>query len=292
MNTSKNLRLGIILMIITSVIFSIQDALSQHLAKNYNTPMIVMIRFWVFSVFALVMARQHFGSVRRALHSVAPKIQILRSAILSIEICVMVSAFTLIGLVESHAVFACYPLLITALSARMLGEDVGWRRWSAIGVGFLGVLVILKPSGQVFSWASLVPLASAGLFALYGILTRYVGRVDAPLTSLVYTGLVGVVITTAFGIWWWEPMARADWGWMAFLSVSAVGGHYALIKCYEYAEASAVQPFAYLQLVFASAFGVFLFGEDLRANVVWGALIVSAAGIFTLVRSSKKAARL
>jgi drug/metabolite transporter (DMT)-like permease len=109
----------------------------------------------------------------------------------------MVLAFTLLGLVESHAVFTCYPLLIAALSGPILGERVGWRRWAAIGVGFIGVLVILQPGVRVFEVEALIPLTSAFMFALYGLLTRYAARKDRTETSFFWTGTVGAVVMTA-----------------------------------------------------------------------------------------------
>jgi drug/metabolite transporter (DMT)-like permease len=197
----------------------------------------------------------------------------------------MVSAFVLLGLVESHAVFTCYPLLVAALSGPVLGEKVGWRRWTAIGIGFLGVLVILKPGVAVFSPAALVPLLAAAMFALYGLLTRYAARQDSAATSFFWTGTVGAAAMTAIGIWFWQPMNAPDWGWMALLCMTGALGHYLLIRAYDVAEASAVQPFAYLQLVFASAIGILVFGEILEWNVVAGAGLVVAAGLFTLWRA-------
>ncbi len=96
----------------------------------------------------------------------------------------MVIAFVKLGLVEAHAVFTCYPLLVAALSGPVLGESVGWRRWTAIGIGFVGVLIILQPGMHVFSPWAIVPLICAFLFALYGLLTRYVARKDAASVSL------------------------------------------------------------------------------------------------------------
>jgi len=196
----------------------------------------------------------------------------------------------LLGLVESHAIFACYPLLIAALSGPVLGEKVGWRRWVAIGIGFVGVLVILQPGYTVFAPAAVVPLASAFMFALYGLLTRYAARKDTTATSFFWTGTSGAVVMTVAGIWFWEPMTASDWLWMAALCVTGASGHWLLIKTYEVAEASEVQPFAYLQLVFASAIGLLLLGETLRPNVALGAAIVVGAGLFTLWRARAKAA--
>jgi drug/metabolite transporter (DMT)-like permease len=125
---------------------------------------------------------------------------------------------------------------------------------------------------------------AALMFALYGLLTRYVARKDSAATSFFWTGTVGSVAMTAVGIWFWEPMTGPDWMWMAALCVTGALGHYTLIKCYEVAEASAVQPFAYLQLVFVSIIGISVFSETIRANVAFGAALIVGAGLFTLWR--------
>jgi len=150
------------------------------------------------------------------------------------------------------------------------------------------VLIILEPGFGVFSPAAIVPLISALLFALYGLLTRFAARKDNANTSFFWTGTVGAVAITAVGIWFWEPMTATDWVWMAALCVTGATGHFTLIKTYEVAEASAVQPFAYLQLVFASFFGITFFGETLELNVAIGAAVVVCAGLFTLWRERVK----
>ena len=276
------------LMILTTFIFAIQDGISQHLAVNNNVVMIVMIRYWFFAAFVIAIARRQSGSIRAAARTKQPLLQIARGTLLALEICVMVTAFVYLGLVESHAIFACYPLLIAALSGPVLGEAVGWRRWAAIGIGFVGVLVILQPGFAVFSPAAAIPLASAFMFALYGLLTRYAARRDNTTTSFFWTGTSGAVVMTVVGVWFWEPMSAADWRWMITLCFNGAAAHWLLIKTYEVAEASAVQPFAYLQLVFASIIGIFLLGETLRPNVALGAAIVVGAGLFTLWRARQK----
>jgi drug/metabolite transporter (DMT)-like permease len=121
------------------------------------------------------------------------------------------------------------------------------------------------------------------------LLTRYVARTDTSATSFFYTGTVGALVATLIGMWFWEPMSGGDWVWMGALCISGASGHYLLIRCYEVAEASAVQPFAYLQLVFASTMGIAVFGENLRLNVALGAGLIVAAGLFTLWRARQKA---
>ena len=285
---SNNIPLGIALMIATTVVFSLQDAISRHLAGTYNTWMVVMIRYWFFAAFVMVLAARRAGGLRAAAKTAQPGVQIFRALLLAAEICVAIYGFTLLGLVESHAVFASYPLLVAALSGPILGEKVGWRRWTAIGIGFVGVLVILEPGFGVFNPLAIVPLISAVMFAVYGLVNRYAGRKDRTATSFFWTGVVGSIFMTCVGVWFWEPMSAGDWLWMGTLCLTGASGHWLLIRCYEVAEASAVQPFAYFQLVFASALGMAIFGEVLRPNVAVGAAIIVCAGLFTLWRERQK----
>ena len=285
---SNNVPLGVALMVATTIVFALQDGISRHLAGEYNVMMVVMIRYWFFAAFVIAVASRKAGGFRAAARTTQPFVQVTRGLLLAAEICVAVFGFTILGLVESHAVFACYPLLIAALSGPILGERVGWRRWVAIAVGCVGVIIILKPGMGVFDPWAIIPLISAVMFAVYGLLTRYAGRKDRTETSFFWTGTMGAVAMTAIGIWTWEPMAPADQLWMGLLCLTGAFGHWLLIRCYEVAEASAVQPFAYFQLVFASALGMAVFGEELETNVAIGAAVIVAAGLFTLWRERQQ----
>lgn len=285
--TKQNERLGILLMIITTIVFASQDGLSKYLATEYNVYMVVMIRYWFFAAFVISMSSRRTGGIKRVAKTKSPILQIFRSLILVAEMCITILAFTLLGLAETHAIFASYPLIIAMLSGPILGEYVGWRRWLAICVGFIGILIILNPGNGIFSPYALVPLAGAILFALYGLLTRYVGQYDNSSTSFFWTGVVGSIAMTVIGLNFWDPVSRSDWSVMLLLSASGVVGHYLLIKCYEVAEASAIQPFAYLQLIWASMIGIIIFGEQITTNVLIGACIIVGAGLFTLWRERK-----
>jgi len=285
--TKQNERLGILLMIITTIVFASQDGLSKYLATEYNVYMVVMIRYWFFAAFVISMSSRRTGGIKRVAKTKSPILQIFRSVILVAEMCITILAFTLLGLAETHAIFASYPLIIAMLSGPILGEYVGWRRWLAISVGFIGILIILNPGNGIFSPYALVPLAGAILFALYGLLTRYVGQYDNSSTSFFWTGVVGSIAMTVVGLNFWDPVSKSDWSIMLLLSASGVVGHYLLIKCYEVAEASAVQPFAYLQLIWASMIGIIIFGEQITTNVLIGAFIIVGAGLFTLWRERK-----
>ena len=283
----QNERLGIFLMVITTIVFASQDGLSKYLATEYNVYMVVMIRYWFFAAFVVTISSRKPGGVKQVAKTKTPLLQIFRSLILVAEMCVTILAFTLLGLAETHAIFASYPLIIAMLSGPILGEHVGWRRWLAICVGFFGILIILNPGNGIFSPYALVPLAGAILFALYGLLTRYSGQYDNSSTSFFWTGVVGCIAMTAIGLNFWDPVSQADWSIMLILSASGMLGHFLLIKCYEVAEASAVQPFAYLQLIWASIIGIIIFGEQITTNVLIGACIIVGAGLFTLWRERK-----
>ncbi|MBU3030792.1 DMT family transporter [Paracoccus marinaquae] len=280
--------LAILLMCATSFIFALQDGFSRVLGEAYPPVLVVMIRYWIFAAFVIVLVARQPGGLKRAIRTRRPVTQIVRGAILALEVVIMVEAFVRLGLVETHAVFAAYPLLVAALSGPVLGERVGWRRWTAIGIGFAGILVILQPGSGVMRIEALLPFVAALMFALYGLLTRHVARDDPSIVSFFWTGVSGAAAITLVGIWDWEWLAPVDWIWMAGLCICGMTSHYLMIRAYELAEASVLQPFAFTQLVWVSMMGVGIFGEVLRPNVVLGTVIVVAAGLFTLWRARVK----
>lgn len=288
--TKQSPVLGTLLMLAATFIFAMQDGISRHLAGTYNVFMIVMIRYWVFASFVMLLSLRG-GGLKRALNSQRPGLQFFRGAILALEVLIMVTAFVRMGLVDGPAIFAAYPLLITALSGPILGERIGWRRWGLVFVGFVGVMIIIKPGSGVFSFDAIFPFASALCFALYGILNRYVARFDKADVTFFYTGMAGMVVTTLVGVWFWEPMLPGDWLWMGLLCVTSITSHFLLIKAYEVAEASAIQPFAYLQLPFSAVLGVIAFGDVVRTHVLVGAIIVVGAGLVTFLRARQVAAQ-
>ncbi|MFY0595426.1 MAG: DMT family transporter [Cognatishimia sp.] len=286
--SSPNNTLGFVLMSVTSFVFAAQDAISLHLAAEFNVFMIVMVRFWTFALFALILAHRN-GGIRQNFQSNRPAVQWFRSILLPLEICVTVAAFTYLGLTESHAIFVCYPLIIVALSGPILGEKIGWIRWSAVLIGFVGVLIIVRPGfGVVSPWAML-PLLGAAMFALYGVTTRIAGLHDSATTSFLYIGVIGAMVMTIVGAFHWQMLAQPDVLWMIVLCLTGIFGHWLLIKTYEVAEASAVQPFAYLQMPFAAGFGVLIYTETVRLNVAIGAAIIVTAGLFVFWRERQVA---
>lgn len=287
--TEQNTRLGLWLMVTTTIIFSLQDVITRHLAGAYPVVMVVMLRFWMFGAFAVFLTARAPGGIGAALKTRHPVLQVLRGLLVVVQICVSGRSFAQLGLIQTHAVMVCGPLFIAALSGPILGEKVGWRRWVAIGVGFVGVMIILRPGTTVFTLWSLLPLVAAILWALYVLATRYVARDDSAATSFFWTGVAGGLGMTLPGLWVWQNMTSLDWFWMFLLCLTSVLGHWLLIKVYDLAEASAVQPLTYLQLVFIAILGVTIYDEVLHWNIVIGAVLVVAAGLFTLWRQQVRA---
>ncbi len=284
----ENPRLGIALMILAAVVFAAQDGISRYLAGKYDVITVVAIRYWFFAAFVVAVSAARGGGVARVARTRQPVLQVFRGVLLAAEIVVMVAAFVALGLIESHAIFAIYPLLVAALAGPVLGEYIGWRRALAIVVGLVGVLVILRPGVRVFSPEALIPFVAALMFALYALLTRRAARLDTSETSFFYTGVVGAVVMTLIVPFFWTPMqGAADWTWMFALCVTGALGHFLLIRVYELAEAGTVQPFSYFQLLFATILGVFLFGEVLDGGTLAGAGLILTAGIYTLLRQAR-----
>lgn len=275
-------------MAVTMLIFAVQDGISQYLAREYNVFFIVMVRYWFFALFVAILCSKQPGGLRKAISTKQPFLQVFRGALLALEVIVMITSFTLLGLIESHAIFSIYPLLVAALSGPVLKEFVGWKRWSAIFIGFIGVMIILKPSNNVFSLEAIIPLVAALMFALYSLLTRYAARQDTSMTSFFWTGLIGAVVMSIVGSGYWIALKPVDWAWLGLLCILACLAHYLLIKCYELSEASSLQPFAYLQLLFATIIGLWIFSEKLEVHVVMGAFLVVLSGLFAIWRERQK----
>jgi drug/metabolite transporter (DMT)-like permease len=276
---------GYLFALAATTIFSIQDAVSKHLGEHYPPIFVTMIRYWAFAAFCILLAARKQGGLRAAASTTRPVLQIFRGILLAVEIMLVITAFANAGLAHSTAVLAATPIVVTLLSIPLLGEHVGWRRWSAIIAGLVGVLLILKPdaSGFLDPWL-LLPVVCSVMYAIYLIATRLVSRTDTPATSFFYIGVAGAVTATLAGPFFWADLQGWDRAWMGFLCITGMTGHYLVIRAYELLDASAAQPISYLGLVYASLFGVFLYGETLTWNVVAGSAIVVGAGIFTFWR--------
>ncbi|MBP1849028.1 DMT family transporter [Rhizobium halophytocola] len=287
----KSTPLGYLFAFIAYTTFSMQDAISKHLGDSYSPFVVAFFRYWAFIAFALYLARRAPGGIRQTVRTRRPVLQVMRGVLLATQITVSISAFHYVGLAQSQAVFAAGPILVALLSVPLLGEKVGWRRWTAILVGLVGVLIILSPRADGFNVYVVLPLGCALAGAFYAILTRLVSRDDPPVTSFFYMCLVGFVGFNLAAPFTLEPIAMKDWGWMGALCCTGIIGHLSLIRAYDNASAVMLQPITYWQLVFATSLAVMIFGESLKMNMIVGAVIVVGAGLFTVWREQVVARR-
>ncbi|MCY1664093.1 DMT family transporter [Rhizobium sp. SL86] len=270
-------------------IFAGQDVISKHLGIHYPPIFIVMLRYWAFAAFVLLLAARSQGGLAGAARTSRPVLQIARGVILVVQIVIAVHSFALVGLSQTQSIFAATPLFVAALSVPLLGERVGWRRWTAIAIGLFGVLMIINPSTDRLDLALLLPIAGSVIFALYAITTRLASRSDSAMTSFFYTGVAGAAAITFVGPFFWTPLAPMDWIWMAALCCTGISGHYLLIRAYDLVDAVTVQQITYVQIVLVCILGVLVYGEVVTLNMITGAFLVISAGLFTIWRESRKA---
>ena len=164
------------------------------------------MRYWFVAIIIAISCLLVKDSFKKLLYTKQPFTQFSRGLILSLNNCLVVYTFTLLGLVETHAIIACYPLIVAGLSVPFLGEKFGWRRWTAIFVGFLGVIIILRPTTNVISEGAIYALIGAIMFAVYLILTRYVSRLGVTIFSesidlMIVFGAIIVIGAGLFTAW-------------------------------------------------------------------------------------------
>jgi len=214
-----------------------------------------------------------------------PVLQVVRALLL---VCSTISnflAFRYLQLDQALSILFSTPFLVAILAGPMLGEWIGWRRWVAILVGFAGVLLVTRPGAGGMHWAAFYSLASSVFYALYIVATRILSRSDTTDTTLFYSNLVGAVaMLPVLPFVWTMP----DNPWLLFLMAifGAFGsfGHYLLIAAHRLAPASVLAPFMYTQLVWATGFGYFVFGDVPNHWTLAGAAVVVASGLYLLHR--------
>lgn len=278
-----NVGLGIALTLFAVLIFALQDAAAKLLVQDYSPFQIAMMRFWAFAAFSLVLvARQ--GPLKQAFRSRYPLLQIVRAALLVIDIWFFAAALVSVPLAELQAIVLIYPLLATLFAIPILGERVGVFRFAAVATGFLGALVIIRPGGLPLDWGVIYGALSAAAYALYMALTRKVSASDSTTTSMVYVGAVGLVMTTGVGIFFWQPMDPSSLLIVGFVMATTVGAHGTMMVALSRAPASALQPFNYTSLPLGIILSYLVFDHVMDPIALVGGAIIVGAGLVVMAR--------
>ncbi len=270
-------RRGILWMLFSMLLFANVNAITKLLTETYPITEVIWARFFFHMALLVVVFR---GRLLTLLASRARALQILRSFFMLVTTILIFLAVHLMPLVETSAMLATAPILVTAWSWPLLGESVDRRRWIAVIAGITGALIIIRPGSAAMQLVVLVPLAAACVLSLYQTTTRLVSRRDIAVTTFVYTPLVGFVASSAAVPFVWTPPVGFDWLLMAALGLFGGGAHFALIKAFEAAPAATVAPFNYSGIVWAAVYGVFLFGDWPDAWTFAGALIIIGSGLY------------
>jgi drug/metabolite transporter (DMT)-like permease len=278
---------AILLTLVTIGVFGVQDAIAKVLVQDYSPFQITMMRYWGFAAFALLLvARQ--APLRQALRSRAPKLQLLRGVLLMADIWFFALALQTVPLGELQAIVIVYPLLVTLFAIPVLGEKVGVFRIAAVGAGFAGALIIMRPGGVPLDWGAGFALASSALYALYIVVTRKVGAIDSAATSMTYAALVGLVMSAGVGVFFWQNMGWVDFALVVMVMITTCAGHGVMTIALTMAPASVLQPFNYFSLPWAIVLSVVVFGQWIDAISLFGAAIIVAAGLVVMARERVK----
>jgi drug/metabolite transporter (DMT)-like permease len=277
---------GVLAVLGAMVMFGLMDGASKFLAETGYSPAQILFLRYLFSVPVAMMIVAPVG-LRVASRTLRPLFQLVRVIVLVTEMGLVLLAFRVMPLADAHALFAATPLLVTALSVPSLGERVGPRRWAAVVVGFVGVLIIVRPGLGELHPGVLWALASVALYAVYQIMTRIVARVDRPETIFFIQTVVGAVLLLPLAPWVWVTPPLAHWPFFLLLAGLGAGGHLLLIRALSLAPVVLIQPFTYTMLVWAVLFGWLFFGDVPDRWTLLGAAVVIAAGLYTAIREQR-----
>lgn len=280
---------GIALMCGAVAAFACLDAMAKWLGTHIPVLQVVGVRY----VSAFLIALLFSNPINRPglLKTARPRLQLLRSAMLLGSTFFNFMAFRYLQLDEAMSILFSTPFLVAILAGPVLGEWVGWRRWTAILVGFAGVLVVARPGFGGMQWAALLSLASAVCYAGYNITTRMLSSTDSSETTLFYANLFGFVIMTPVLPFVWVPPSVIDMVLMVAFGCFGAGGHFLLILAHRNAPASVLSPFIYTQIIWATTFGYVVFANVPNHWTVTGAGIVIASGLYLLYRERKVTGR-
>lgn len=283
---SSSAAAGIALMLVGIFLFALNDALGKWLVATYSVGQVLLIRsLAALAVLAPFAVREGAGAFVRAPR---PGLQMLRAVFATGEVALFYWALTSLPLADVMTYYLAGPIYVTAMAATLLREPVGWRRWTAVIVGFCGVIVALRPSATSLSVPALVALAGSLSFSLLMICTRLVrGTSDVVLVS--WQTLGALVFGAVVAPFTWTPMSAPDLGLLLLLGLVAMGAHMCINRSLIVAPPSVVVPYQYTTIVWAILLGYWFFGDVPQPAMLIGCAVIIAAGIYIFMRERRLA---
>ena len=266
------------------VMLPIMDGFAKYLSSDLPVLQITWARY--FFTVAFTFPIMFFFYRNQLKWSDKPKLQIVRGLILLIANICFFYSISVISLAKALTLAFVAPLIVTAFSPMFLGEKVGFRRWSAVVIGFVGSLVVIRPGFVEINLASLAALGTGVMYGFYLIITRKLSTSDNPLLTLLLTGVVGAVIITSVMPFVWVKPTLNQWSMMAAIGVFACIGHLFLILSLKYADASKLAPFSYFEIITNIIIGYYFFSDFPDNWTFFGLLIIIVSGIYISRRES------
>lgn len=287
MALTDNMR-GALLMALAMACFTTNDAFTKSVTPYINTGQILFVRGIMTCLLVYVIAR-HMGALR-PLKTILRPIILLRCLCEVVASILYLSALASMGFANVAAIMQSLPLAVTLGAAIFLKEPVGWRRWTAILVGFLGVLIILRPGPEGFTTAALLVVGAVFVTAGRDLLTRRmytdVPSLTVTMTTAVVNTLFGAALILPFG--GWQPMDSYVWSHLFIAAILVVIGYQAVILSMRSGDIAFVAPFRYTSMIWAFSIGYFAFGEKMTAWILLGTGIIVASGLYTFYRESRR----
>ncbi len=279
--------LGLALMLGGMVVLPVQDGLAKYLSQTQPVDVVVWARYTFHLLFLLPLLALRFHWVD--LVPKRPGFQLLRGGLMLAASLLFFGALARLPLVDVLALFFVSPLVVTALAPIVLRERIGWRRVLAVVVGFVGVLVLLRPGLGAFEPFALVGLAAGVVHGVYLLVTRKLAGTAPPLVTLTYSALLGTAILSAWVLPSWSAPSPRELLIMVALGAAATLGHYLVVKAFDYAPAAWLAPVGFAEIVGATLVGFFAFG-DLPDAVSWvGIAVIVGSGLYISLRERRLA---
>ena len=264
------------------VMLPIMDGFAKYLSADLPILQITWARYFFTVIFTfpviLIFYRQEFKWTEK------PKLQLIRGLILLCANILFFYSISIISLAKALTLAFIAPLIVTALSPILLNEKVGFRRWTAVIIGFIGSLIVIRPGFIEFNFASLAAIGTGILYGFYLIVTRKLSTSDTPLLTLLLTGAVGAIIISIFTPTFWIWPTSTQWSMMVAIGFFASLGHLFLILSLKYADASKLAPLGYFEIVTNVILGYYFF-MDFPDQWTWiGLSIIICSGIYISMR--------
>jgi len=274
-------RIGIGLITLATLCFSILDASAKWLVQDLPVVQVVWLRFATHVVLMVLLLAPRHGRTLVRMHS--PRLHVLRAAMLASMTALNFFALQYLQLAETGAIQFSVPILIALLSAWWLGERLDWRRWGAIAAGFAGVLLVIRPGSQAFHPALLLALANAVLYAAFNLLTRRMAATESAESMQLISAMGAAVVLAPFALMHWQdPASLLTWAVIVLCGLMGGIGHLAVAQAHHHGSAALLGPFLYQQILYMTLWGWLVFAQVPDAFVVAGALVVVASGLYLL----------